>query len=93
MRTTLSDCTVQPASRRPGSTRLLRLFGGGLLVLGLGVVGSGCGNDLATDEAAIAHEVTTMIEQGPSAVQEISVYDVDASSEMSTDPASVDPST
>ena len=35
MRTTLSDCTVQPASRRPGSTRLLRLFGGSLLVLGL----------------------------------------------------------
>ena len=93
MRTTLSDCTVQPASRRPGSTRLLRLFGGGLLVLGLGVVGSGCGNDLATDEAAIAHEVTTMIEQGPSAVQEIYVYDVDASGEMSTDPAGVDPST
>ncbi|MBL9006163.1 MAG: hypothetical protein JNJ46_18060 [Myxococcales bacterium] len=90
MQTTLSDCRVQPAPKRSGSARVLRLFCGGLLAIGLGLFSHGCGSDVANDEAAITQEVNAMLDEGPSSVQEIYAYDVDASGEISVEPSSDD---
>ena len=90
MQTTLSDCRVKPASKGAGSARVLRLFCGGLLAIGLGLFSQGCGSDLASDEAAISHEVNAMLEEGPSSVQEIYAYDADASGEISIESSADD---